>query len=80
MKIATSKAAPSTRPSASAWLDTSIAAAVTRCSVITANSACRSVASGVVSSLGAVSGPTLVSMPPIRPVTWPDIRSPDSSR
>ena len=68
VKIATSKAVPATRPSASAWLDTSIAAAVTPRLAMTANSACRSVASGVVRRLAAVRSPTRVSTPPASPV------------
>ncbi len=51
MKQATSKTTPSTRPITSAWLDTSIAQAATPRSTITANSACRSGASGVVSEV-----------------------------
>ena len=45
-----------------------------------ASSACRSVASGVVSALSAVTSPIRVSTPPISPVRWPAARSPDSSR
>jgi hypothetical protein len=51
VKQATSKRTPSTRPMTSAWLETSIAQAVTSSSTITANSACRSGASGVVSDV-----------------------------
>ena len=51
MKQATSKTTPSTRPITSAWLETSIAQATTSRSAITANSACRSGASGVVSDV-----------------------------
>ena len=80
MNTATSKLVPPTRPRASEWLDTSIAAAVTPRSAMTANRACRSGASGVVSELGSRSRPILVSTPPIRPVWWPAARSPDSSR
>ncbi len=80
MNTATSKLVPATRPRASEWLDTSIAAAVTPRSAITANRACRSGASGVVSVLGSWSVPILVCTPPIRPVWWPAARSPDSSR
>ena len=80
VKTATSKAVPATRPRASEWLDTSIAAAVTPRSAITANSACRSGASGVVSELASRSSPTRSSTPPIRPVRCPAVRSPDSIR
>ena len=80
MKTATSKSVPATRPRLSEWLDTSIAAAVTPRSTITANSACRSGASGVVSALATVSLPILISTPPTRPVRCPAARSPDSSR
>ena len=80
MKTATSKVVPATRPSASAWLETSIAAAVTFCSAISANIACRSAASGVVSRLGSTVAPIFVSTPPTSPVCWPDMRSPDSIR
>ena len=59
---------PSTRPSASAWLDTSIATAVTPRSAIAAKVACRSVASGVVRMLGTDSPATLVSIVPTSPV------------
>ena len=44
----TSNDTPPTRPSASAWLDTSMATALIPSSTATANSACRSAASGVV--------------------------------
>ena len=71
---------PATRPSARAWLETSIAAAVTPRSAMVASSACRSVASGVVSSLAATSAPIRVSTPPISPVTCPARRSPASMR
>ena len=78
--MATSKLVPATRPRASEWLDTSIAAAVTPRSTMTANSACRSGASGVVSELATPSGPIRSSTPPTRPVWCPAARSPDSSR
>ena len=62
-----------------AWLDTSIAQAVTSCSRITANSACRSGASGVVSavftSVPAIRVPTV----PITADVVPDPWSPDSA-
>ena len=80
VNTATSKLVPATRARASEWLDTSIAAAVTPRSAMTANSACRSGASGVVRELGSRSGPIRLSTPPIRPVRWPAWRSPDSSR
>ena len=50
LKTAMSKTQPSTRPRTSAWLETSMATASTPRSRITANSAWRSVASGVVRS------------------------------
>ena len=71
---------PATRPATSAWLDTSIAAAPTPRSIIAARSACKSVASGVVSVLSSTWLPTLTWTPPIRPVWYPAARSPDSSR
>ena len=80
MKTATSKRVPATRPRLSEWLDTSIAAAVTPRSTMTANSACRSGASGVVRELATPSVPIRISTPPIRPVWWPAARSPDSIR
>ena len=48
----TANRVPATRPSASAWLETSIATSVTPRSTITANRACRSGASGVVKRAG----------------------------
>ena len=80
MKTATSKLVPATRPRLSEWLDTSIAAAVTPRSAMTANSACKSGASGVVKELVTTSVPILISTPPTRPVRWPDSRSPASIR
>ena len=71
---------PSTRPRASAWLETSIATASTPRSRITASSACRSGASGVVRSLLRTSSPIRVSMVPMTPVRRPARRSPASSR
>ena len=80
MNTATSYRVPSTRPSASEWLDTSIAAAVTRRSTMTASSACRSGASGVVSAEPIRSVPILISTPPTSPVSCPAARSPASAR
>ena len=80
VKTATSYVVPSTRPIASAWLDTSIATAPTPRSRMTANRACRSGASGVVRTLGSTSSPTRVSMVPTSPVLRPAARRPDSSR
>ena len=68
LKTATSKTQPSTRPSTSAWLETSMATASTPRSRITANRAWRSVASGVVRSDLMRSSPMRVSTVPIRPV------------
>ena len=76
---ATAKRAPSTRPSASAWLDTSIAHQATAFSRITANNACRSVASGVVRTLLTTSSPIRVSIVPTSAV-WPIVRNTESSR
>ena len=71
VKAPTAKRVPATRPSASAWLDTSIATSVTPSSSITANSACRSGASGVVNALGraapAMRVPTVPTSPVVRP-------------
>ena len=64
VKAATSKTTPSTRPMTSAWLETSIAQPRTPRSRMTANSACRSGASGVVSVV-------LTSTPSIRVPTVP---------
>ena len=67
----TAKRVPATRPSASAWLDTSITTSATPASRITANSACRSGASGVVNALGSglpsMRMPTVPSIPVVRP-------------
>ncbi len=76
LKIATSKTQPSTRPRTSAWLETSMATAVTPRSRITANSAWRSVASGVVRSDLRRSSPIRVSTVPMRPVSPPTGRPP----
>ena len=65
---------------ARAWLDTSMTTAVTPRSRATASMACRSVASGVVRTLSITRSPSRVSTVPIRPVTWPAARSPDSTR
>ncbi len=80
VNTATSYVVPSTRPIASAWLDTSMATACTPRSRITASSACRSGASGVVRTLGSASPATRVSMVPTSPVTRPAARRPASSR
>ncbi len=80
VKAATSKTTPSTRPSASAWLLTSIATAVVPRSRMAASSACRSGASGVVRTLGSTSSPMRVSTVPSRPVERPAARSPASTR
>ena len=71
---------PADPAEASAWLDTSMTAAVTPRSSAAANSACRSVASGVVRTLSTTTSPNRVSTVPIRPVVRPAARSPDSIR
>ena len=76
----TANRVPATRPNASAWLDTSIGTCVTPCSTITASSACRSGASGVVNALASRSPATLVSTVPISPVIRSAARRPASSR
>ena len=76
----TAKRVPATRPSASAWLDTSIATSVTPSSSITANSACRSGASGVVNALGSVAPAIRMPTVPTSPVVRPAAASPASSR
>ncbi|SLJ82317.1 Uncharacterised protein [Mycobacteroides abscessus subsp. abscessus] len=69
MKAPTSKRTPSTRPSASAWLETSITTACTPCSTISANIAC-----------SPRLPPILVSMVPISAVDRPAAASPASTR
>ena len=80
MKAPTAKRVPLTRPRDSACEDTSIATALTPRSTITANSACRSGASGVVSALGATSPSIRVCTVPISPVRDPSAASAASSR
>ena len=80
MNAPTAKRVPATRPSASAWLETSIATSVTPACAITANSACRSGASGVVNELGSRRAPIRVPMVPIRPVGRPAAARPVSIR
>src|ERR1044071_7684793 len=70
----TANRVPLARPSASAWLDTSIGTCVTPRSSITANSACRSGASGVVNALASRSPAIRVSTVPTRPVVSPPAR------
>ncbi len=78
---ATSKTTPATRPMTSAWLETSMAQACTCCSTITANRACRSGASGVVSEVGtsrpAMRVPTVPTTAAPMPAT---LRPPSRSR
>ena len=57
-----------------------MAAADTLRSAMTASSACRSGASGVVSDALTSSLPILISTPPISPVLCPAARSPASHR
>ncbi len=86
VNAATANRVPATRPSASAWLDTSIATWLTPASTITAKMACRSGASGVVNALGsrrrrAWSGPSIrVPTVPSSPLVAPAAISPVSSR
>ena len=85
MNPPTAKRVPPTRPSASAWLETSIATSVTPASSITANIACRSGASGVVNALGRARGSapgvrTRVRTVPSSPLDRPAAASPASSR
>lgn len=76
VKTAMSKTQPSTRPRTSAWLETSMATASTPRSRITANSAWRSVASGVVRSDLMRSSPIRVSTVPMSPVLRTVLRPP----
>ena len=78
-KTATSNTTPSTRPITSAWLLTSIAQAATSRSRITANSACRSGASGVVSAVFTSSPAMRVPTVPITPARIPARCSPPSA-
>ncbi len=80
MNPPTANRTPSTRPRASAWLDTSITTASTPCSTISANIACSCGASGVVSALGTRRPPMRVSMVPINAVDSPAAASPASTR
>ena len=77
---ATSKTTPATRPITSAWLETSIAHAVTPCSTITANSACRSGASGVVSAVFTSRPAILVPTVPITAEETPAVVRAASSK
>ena len=73
----------STRPSASAWDDTSITTASAPCSRITASRACSSAASGVVTVVRRASSRRSSSwkpMVPISPTCRPAARSADCSR
>ena len=67
-------------PRVSAWLDTSITTVSTPCSTITASSACRSGASGVVSALGWSRPSIRMPTVPIRPATRSAARRPASTR
>ena len=80
VKTARSKRTPSTRPSSSAWLDTSIVTAEAPRSRMTASRACRSGASGVVRVAGSTSSPMWVATVPITPVVCPPARRAASSR
>ena len=68
MKAATAKREPATRPSSSAWDDTSAVAAVTPTSSIRARIAWYAGASTVVRTAGTDSSPTRISTVPRRPV------------
>ncbi len=89
MNPAAAKRTPPTRPSTSAWLETSMTTARTPASRMSASRACRSGASGVVRVLeisvtcGAPSGPVprvRVCTVPISPLDQPAAASPDSTR
>ncbi|CNZ09294.1 Uncharacterised protein [Mycobacterium tuberculosis] len=80
MKAPTANRVPSTRPSASAWLDTSMTTVSTPRSTIAASIACSVGASGVVSALGRSAPPTRIPMVPISPATRPAARNPASTR
>jgi hypothetical protein len=89
VKPATENRIPPTRPSTSAWLDTSMTTAATPDSLIAASSACNAGASGVVRTLGTsvtVGAPSgavprvRVWTVPISPVPRPAAASPDSTR
>jgi hypothetical protein len=76
----TANRVPSTRPSASAWLDTSMITVVIPRSRATAYRACRSGASGVVRTLSIRSSPSRVSTVPINVGSTPAARNPESIR
>ena len=76
MNAPTANSMPPTRPSASAWLDTSIATSVAPRSRITASSACSSGASGVVKPVLIGSSPISVATVPISPAPRPAACSP----
>ena len=76
MNAATANVVPPTRSRASAWLDTSIAVSVMPRSAITASSACRSGASGVVRPPGTGSSPMNAPTVPISPAARPAARRP----
>jgi hypothetical protein len=80
VKPATANRTPSTRPSASAWLDTSITTVSTCCSIIDASNACSAGASGVVSALGWSVPSMRMPTVPISPACRPAARSPASTR
>ena len=80
VKTATSKSIPSTRCSASAWEETSIATPPTDRSRMRASSAWSSTASGVVCRAGKVSGPTRYWIVPITPAGAPTAASSASQR
>ena len=76
MNAPTAKPTPPTRPSASAWLDTSIATVSVPRSCMTASRACSSGASGVVNPVFTASSPIIVATVPISPHWRPAASSP----
>ncbi len=79
-KAATAKRVPSTRPSRRAWLETSAATARAPSDRMTASSAWKSGASGVVSRLASGRPATRLPVVPISPATWPQPSSAASTR
>ena len=73
MNPAAANRTPFTRPITSAWLETSMTTARTPESTIEASNACRSVASGVVRTLGSsvVTGAPSAARPRVRVCTVP---------
>ena len=80
VNAATANSMPSTRPSSSAWLDTSITTDDAPRSAITASRACSSGASGVVKPAGIASSPIIVATVPISPLIAPAACRPARTR